>query len=383
SVSVKDEIKLMSNHREFLVDELGVFRPDMHSVKRLGPGEVGCLLASMKDVKDSRVGDTITHVKNPAQVPLPGYRAARSMVYCGLYPVDNEDFTSLRDALEKLQLNDAALVFEPETSVALGFGFRCGFLGLLHLEIVQERLEREFDMNLITTAPSVVYRVETSEGKTMEIHNPADFPPQNEIENIKEPFVKAKIVVPDQFIGSVMELCQDRRGEYQGMEYLGPGRAMLQYDLPLSEILMDFFDRLKSGTRGYGTLDYEFDGYRDTDAVKLDILLNGKSVDALSCIVHRSKAAARGRALADKLKDVIPRQMFTVPIQAAVGNKVLARTNIRALRKDVTAKCYGGDVSRKRKLLEKQKEGKKRMKQIGNIEIPQEAFMAILSIEDD
>ncbi|HHV44673.1 MAG TPA: elongation factor 4 [Firmicutes bacterium] len=383
TVKVKDRIKLMSNQREFQVEQLGVFRPDMQPVEKLGPGEVGCLLANMKEVKDSRVGDTVTHLDKPAAAPLPGYRPARPMVFCGLYPVENEDFTSLRDALEKLQLNDAALTFEPETSVALGFGFRCGFLGLLHMEIVQERLEREFDINLITTAPSVVYRVVTTRGTTLEVDNPAKFPAQNEIEEISEPYVDARIVVPDEYIGPVMELCQDRRGEYQGMEYLGPGRAMLKYHLPLSEILMDFFDRLKSNTRGYGTLDYEFLGYRQTDAVKLDILLNGKPVDALSCIVHRSKAQSRGRALANKLKDVIPRQLFTVPVQAAVGNKVLARTNIKALRKDVTAKCYGGDVSRKRKLLEKQKEGKKRMKAIGNIEIPQEAFMAILSIDDE
>lgn len=382
AVKVGDGIRMMSSGREFEVTELGVFRPQMVGVEELGVGEVGCLLASLKDVKDTRVGDTITHTNRPAALPLPGYRAARPMVYAGLYPVNNEDFETLRTALEKLQLNDAALFFEPETSAALGFGFRCGFLGLLHMEIVQERLERQFDLNLITTAPNVVYRVKTTDGETLVVDNPAFFPPQGSIESIEEPYVDATIIVPSDFAGPVMELCQDRRGDFQTMEYVTPERMVIKYSLPLSEILMDFFDRLKSRTRGYASLDYEFRGYQESDLVKLDVLINGKPVDALSCIIHRSRVEKRGRQLAEKLKEVIPRQLFEVPIQAAIGSKVVARETVRALRKDVLAKCYGGDISRKRKLLEKQREGKRRMKQLGDVEVPQEAFMAILKVDD-
>ncbi|HPT82580.1 MAG TPA: translation elongation factor 4 [Limnochordia bacterium] len=381
SIKRGDVIQMMSTGRKFEVTDLGVLQPGFTPVDRLGPGEVGCIMASMKDVRDTRVGDTITTADRPAAEPLPGYRPAKPMVYCGLYPVVNEEYTLLRDALDKLQLNDAALTYEAESSAALGFGFRCGFLGLLHLEIVQERLEREFDLNLITTAPSVVYRVVLKDGTVKEIDNPTALPPVTKIEHIEEPFVRATILVPDEFIGAVMEVCQERRGTFITMEYLTPERARLEYELPLAEILMDFFDRLKSRTKGYASLDYEFLGYKESDVVKLDILLNGNPVDALSIIVHRDKAVARGRALAEKLKEVIPRQQFEVPIQAAIGSKIIARETVRALRKDVLAKCYGGDVSRKKKLLERQKEGKKRMKSLGNVEVPQEAFMAILKVD--
>lgn len=381
TINVGDEILMMSTGRKFEVNELGVFRPALVGVKSLGPGDVGCVMASMKDVRDTRVGDTITIAKNPATTPLGGYRPAKPVVFCGLYPVINEEYLDLRDALDKLQLNDAALTYEAESSAALGFGYRCGFLGLLHLEIVQERLEREFDLNLITTAPSVVYQVILTDGTVKEVDNPAALPSVTSIEYIEEPYVKATIMVPDEFVGVVMELCQERRGIFTNMEYITPERARLEYELPLAEILMDFFDRLKSRTKGYASLDYELIGYRESDVVKLDILLNGNPIDALSCIVHRDKALARGRSLAEKLKEVIPRQQFEVPIQAAIGNKVIARETVRALRKDVLAKCYGGDISRKRKLLEKQKEGKKRMKSLGNVEVPQEAFMAILTVE--
>ena len=340
-------------------------------------------MASMKQVRDCRVGDTITCAQRPASEPLPGYQKAVPMVYCGLYPVDNDAYPDLRDALERLQLNDAALSFEPESSAALGFGFRCGFLGLLHMDIIQERLEREFDIALIATAPSVEYRVTTTDGSVRLIENPADFPEQNEIELIEEPFVEASIVVPEQWVGAIMELCQNKRGIFSNMEYLTPERTRLVYELPLSEILLEFFDQLKSRTKGYASLDYEFIGYKPAKLVKLDVLLNGEPVDALSCIVHRDYAASRGRQLARKLKEVIPRQMFEVPIQAAIGRKIVARETIRAARKDVLAKCYGGDVTRKRKLLERQKEGKKRMKQLGRVEVPQEAFLAVLSVEDD
>lgn len=381
TVRVGDTIRLMSTGKSFEVTELAVFRPQLVPVKQLQAGEVGCIVAQMKDVKDTRVGDTITLEDNPAAEPLPGFRRAQPMVYCGLYPIDNEDFGDLRDALDKLRLNDASLIYEPESSQALGFGFRCGFLGLLHMEIVQERLEREFDLGLITTAPSVVYRVTLTDGEVREVDNPAHYPPPQNIEKVEEPYVLAQILVPEEFVGAVMELCQDRRGVFKNMEYVTTDRALLEYELPLAEILLDFFDRLKSRTKGYASLDYEPIGYRETDLVKLDILLNHEVVDALSCIVHRSKAQERGRQLAEKLKSVIPRQMFEVPIQAAIGNKVIARETVRALRKDVLAKCYGGDVSRKRKLLEKQREGKKRMKQLGRVEVPQEAFMAVLSID--
>ncbi|NLV92082.1 MAG: elongation factor 4 [Firmicutes bacterium] len=380
---VGDEIIMMSSDRRFEITDLGVFTPTMVPVDELGPGEVGCVMASMKQVRDCRVGDTITCAQRPASEPLPGYQKAVPMVYCGLYPVDNDAYPDLRDALERLQLNDAALSFEPESSAALGFGFRCGFLGLLHMDIIQERLEREFDIALIATAPSVEYRVTTTDGSVRLIENPADFPEQNEIELIEEPFVEASIVVPEQWVGAIMELCQNKRGIFSNMEYLTPERTRLVYELPLSEILLEFFDQLKSRTKGYASLDYEFIGYKPAKLVKLDVLLNGEPVDALSCIVHRDYAASRGRQLARKLKEVIPRQMFEVPIQAAIGRKIVARETIRAARKDVLAKCYGGDVTRKRKLLERQKEGKKRMKQLGRVEVPQEAFLAVLSVEDD
>jgi GTP-binding protein LepA len=381
TVRVGDRIRMMSSGRDFEVTTLAVFAPQMTPVDVLYAGDVGCIMASMKDVRDTRVGDTITHAARPAAEPLPGYRPAKPMVYCGLYPVNNEEYVSLRDALEKLQLNDAALTFEAESSVALGFGYRCGFLGLLHLEIVQERLEREFDLDLITTAPSVEYRVTLTDGSVRSVDNPSDMPDPGSIDMVEEPFVRATIMVPNEFVGAVMELCQDKRGTFINMEYITPERAKIEYDMPLAEILLDFFDKLKSRTKGYASLDYEMIGYQESDVIKLDILLNGKPVDALSCIVHRSKAQARGRSLAEKLKEVIPRQQFEVPIQAAIGSKIIARETVKALRKDVLAKCYGGDISRKRKLLEKQKEGKKRMKNLGNVDVPQEAFMAILEVD--
>ncbi|NLK07194.1 MAG: elongation factor 4 [Firmicutes bacterium] len=381
-IAVGDIITMMSTKKNFEVDDLGVFTPGMEPVDTLSAGEVGCVIAGMKDVKDAPVGDTITLKNHPAAKPLPGYRPVTPMVYCGLYPVDNEDYPALRDALERLRLNDAALTFEPETSVALGFGYRCGFLGLLHMEIIQERLEREFELNLITTAPSVIYHLFKKDAGELIIDNPAMFPDAGDIDSIKEPFVRASIMTPDDFVGPVMELCQERRGIFETMEYVTPERVQIVYEMPLSEIIMDFFDRLKSRTRGYASLDYEPAGYKEANLVKLDILLNGEPVDALSTITHRDNAPHRGRSLAQKLKDVIPQQMFEVPIQAAIGSKVVARETIRALRKDVLAKCYGGDVTRKRKLLERQKEGKRRMKQLGSVEVPQEAFMAVLSLEE-
>jgi len=377
------EIQMMSTNKKFEITEVGVFTPAMRIIDKLGPGEVGFATASIKNVKDTQVGDTITDAQNPADKPLAGYKKITSMVFCGLYPVDSGDYEDLREALEKLQLNDASLKFEPETSVALGFGFRCGFLGMLHMEIIQERIEREFDLSLITTAPSVIYDVYKTDGTVIKIDNPANLPPVNEIEEIKEPFVKATIMVPNDYIGAVMGLCQEKRGEYQTTEYLSPTRVILTYYMPLAEIVYDFFDQLKSRTRGYASLDYEMYEYLATDLVKLDVLVNGQIVDALSFIVHRDKSYYRGQNIAKKLKDLIPRQMFEVPIQAAIGNKVISRTNVKALRKNVIDKCYGGDITRKKKLLEKQKEGKKRMKQIGNVEIPQEAFMAVLSLDED
>lgn len=378
SVKVGDQIRMMATGKSFEVTEVGFFAPQMTPTQELSCGTVGYLAASIKNVHDCRVGDTITTVENGAAEPLPGYRKATPMVYCGLYPVDSKDYGNLRDALDKLHLNDAALVYEAETSLALGFGFRCGFLGLLHMDVIQERLEREYQLNLITTAPSVIYRVYTTDGNMIEVDNPANLPDPTVIDHIEEPFVKANIMLPADLVGAVMELAQERRGEYLTMTYIDETRVALEYDLPLNEIIYDFFDKLKSGTRGYASLDYELSGYRPADMVKLDILLNGDLVDALSTIVHRSSAPSRGRALALKLKDIIPRQMFEIPIQAAIGNKIIARETVKAMRKDVLSKCYGGDITRKRKLLEKQKEGKKRMKQVGSVTIPQEAFMAIL-----
>ena len=382
TIKTKDTIRMMHDNKDFDVTELGIFTPNLVPVQELPCGSVGCIAASIKNVKDCHVGDTVTLADNPAPEPLPGYRKAVSMVYCGLYPTDSKDYENLRDALEKLQLNDAALEYESETSLALGFGFRCGFLGLLHMDVIQERLEREYNLTLITTAPSVNYKVYKTNGEMLEVDNPAKLPPPTEIDYIEEPYVKATTIVPKDFVGTIMELSQDKRGEYQSMEYLDETRVSVVYHLPLSEIIYDYFDKLKSATKGYASLDYELIGYKQSPMVKMDILLNGEPVDALSIIVHKDRAATRGRALAEKLKELIPRQMFEIPIQAAVGTKIVARETVKAWRKDVLAKCYGGDISRKRKLLEKQKAGKKRMKAVGSVEIPQEAFMAILKVED-
>lgn len=382
TIKAKDTIRMMHDKKDFDVTELGIFTPNLVPVQELPCGSVGCIAASIKNVADCHVGDTVTLADNPSPEPLPGYRKAVSMVYCGLYPTDSKDYENLRDALEKLQLNDAALEYEAETSLALGFGFRCGFLGLLHMDVIQERLEREYNLSLITTAPSVNYKVYKTNGEMLEVDNPAKLPPPTEIDYIEEPYVKATTIVPKDFVGTIMELSQDKRGEYQSMEYLDETRVSVVYHLPLSEIIYDYFDKLKSATKGYASLDYELIGYKQSPMVKMDILLNGDPVDALSIIVHKDRAATRGRALAEKLKELIPRQMFEIPIQAAVGTKIVARETVKAWRKDVLAKCYGGDISRKRKLLEKQKAGKKRMKSVGSVEIPQEAFMAILKVED-
>lgn len=375
-------IRLMATGKVYEVTEVGVFKPALVNVEELGEGMVGFLAASIKNVRDARVGDTITDENHPAAKALPGYRKATPMVYCGLYPVENSDYDNLRDALEKLQLNDASLMFEPETSSALGFGFRCGFLGLLHMDVIKERLEREYNLALITTAPNVIYEVVRTNGDVEMVDNPSLFPPQTVIDHVEEPFVNATIIVPKEYVGPVMELSQEKRGEYANMTYLDENRVMLHYSLPLSEIIFDYFDRLKSVSRGYASLDYELSGYRPSDMVKVDILLNGDPVDALSAIVHRDRAQVRGRALVEKLRKIIPRQLFEIPIQAAIGSKIIARENVSALRKDVLAKCYGGDITRKRKLLEKQKAGKKRMKQVGSVELPQEAFMAILKMDE-
>lgn len=375
-------IRLMATGKVYEVTEVGVFKPALVNVEELGEGMVGFLAASIKNVRDARVGDTMTDENHPAAKALPGYRKATPMVYCGLYPVENSDYDNLRDALEKLQLNDASLMFEPETSSALGFGFRCGFLGLLHMDVIKERLEREYNLALITTAPNVIYEVVRTNGDVEMVDNPSLFPPQTVIDHVEEPFVNATIIVPKEYVGPVMELSQEKRGEYANMTYLDENRVMLHYSLPLSEIIFDYFDRLKSVSRGYASLDYELSGYRPSDMVKVDILLNGDPVDALSAIVHRDRAQVRGRALVEKLRKIIPRQLFEIPIQAAIGSKIIARENVSALRKDVLAKCYGGDITRKRKLLEKQKAGKKRMKQVGSVELPQEAFMAILKMDE-
>ncbi|WP_037356685.1 translation elongation factor 4 [Selenomonas sp. FC4001] len=374
-------LKMMATGKTFEVTDVGCFKPQPVDVGELNMGEVGFVAGSLKDVRDVRVGDTITFADRPAAEPLPGYRGVTPMVYCGLYPVESADYDNLKDALEKMQINDAALVFEPETSVALGFGFRCGFLGLLHMDVIQERLEREYHLKLITTAPSVIYHVFKTDGTVLNVSNPAELPPQTEIEHIEEPFVKATVIVPNDFVGAVMEISQDKRGVFKNMDYLDTNRVMITYHIPLNEIIFDYFDRLKSATKGYASLDYELADYQESKLVKVDILLNGDPVDALSTIVHKDRAQSRGRQLASKLKEIIPQQMFEIPIQAAIGSKVIARENVRARRKDVLAKCYGGDISRKRKLLEKQKEGKKRMKAVGSVEVPQEAFMAILKID--
>ena len=375
------KIKMMATNADFDVTEVGVFKPNVTNVDELRAGQVGFLAAAIKTIKEARVGDTVTDANNPATKPLSGYRKATPMVFCGLYPIENADYDNLRDALEKLQLNDASLIFEPETSVALGFGFRCGFLGLLHMDVIKERLEREYNLSLITTAPNVVYEIFYTNGNVEMIENPCLFPDPNVIDHVEEPFVNATIIVPKDYVGAVMELSQEKRGIYDNMTYLDENRVMLHYSLPLAEIIYDYFDRLKSTTKGYASLDYELGGYKDTNLVKVDILLNGDPVDALCAIVHKDSAQRRGRALVEKLRSLIPRQQFQIPVQAAIGSKIIAREDVAALRKDVLAKCYGGDISRKRKLLEKQKEGKKRMKQVGTVELPQEAFMAILQMD--
>jgi len=382
-VKTGDIIRMMSTGKEFEVMEIGVLNPYMTPVQVLKAGEVGYLAAAIKNVTDTRVGDTITGAARPAQNPLPGYREVKSVVFCGLYPLENADFERLRDALEKLKLNDASLFYEPESSDALGFGFRCGFLGLLHMEIVRERLEREYNLNLLATAPSVIYRIKLTDGSEIEVQNPSRWPEIQRIEYVMEPYVKASIMVPNDFVGTVMELCQNKRGSFINMEYLTPQRVVITYRLPLAEILFDFFDNLKSRTKGYASLDYEIYGYEISDLVKMDIMLNGEKIDALSTITHKDSAQYKGRALVAKLRRIIPRQMYEVAIQAAIGSRIIARENVKALRKDVLAKCYGGDITRKKKLLEKQKEGKKKMKQIGHIEIPREAFMSVMELDDD
>lgn len=383
TVKKGDRILLMASGKEYEIDELGVLSPTQKQVDELHAGEVGYLAAAIKAVADARVGDTITLANRPAKEPLPGYTEANPMVFCGLFPIDADQFEDLRDALEKLKLNDAALHYEPETSSAMGFGFRCGFLGLLHMEIVQERLEREYNLDLITTAPSVVYRVTTNKGEVMYIDNPSTLPEPNEREKIEEPYVKLDMITPENFVGTLMELCQNRRGIFKDMKYLAQGRTTLTYELPLAEVVTDFFDQMKSRTRGYASMEYNLIGYRENNLVRLDILINNDPVDSLAMIVHRDKAYNVGRALAEKLKELIPRHQFKVPIQAAIGSKVIASEHIPALRKDVLAKCYGGDISRKKKLLQKQAKGKKRMKSVGTVDVPQEAFMAVLRLDQE
>lgn len=382
SVAVGDSIKMMHTKKEFQVTEVGYFRPGgLTPCERLMAGEVGYLAASIKNVRDTMVGDTVTSTENPSREPLSGYRKVNSMVFCGIYPADGAKYGDLRDALEKLQVNDAALTFEPESSIALGFGFRCGFLGLLHMEIIQERLEREYNLDLVTTAPSVIYKVAKISGEIINIDNPTNLPPIAEIDYMEEPLVKATIMTPIEYVGNIMELSQERRGLYKDMKYIDEGRVILTYEMPLNEIIYDFFDALKSRSKGYASLDYELMGYSKSDLVKLDIMLNTEIVDALSFIVHREKAYARGRRMAEKLKESIHRQQFEIPIQACIGGKIIARETVKAYRKDVLAKCYGGDITRKKKLLEKQKEGKRRMRQVGSVEVPQEAFMSVLKLD--
>ena len=384
TVKVGDEILLMASNKVFTVTEVGYFEPGSYvPTEKLEAGEVGYIAASIKTLSDIRVGDTITLKEKPAKEPLPGYKKVNPMVYCGLYPMDGSEYENLKIALEKLKLNDAALEYEQETSAALGFGFRCGFLGLLHLEIIQERLDREFDLALITTSPSVIYKVHKTDGQVLELYNPSDLPVPNEISYIEEPFVSAEIITPKEFVGGIMEICQNRRGVYIDMKYLDANRVTLVYELPLNELIYDFFDSLKSKTKGYASFDYEFKEYRRSDLVKLDILVNGENVDALSFIVHRDSSYEKGKKMVEKLKTVIPRQLFIIPIQAAIGGKIIARETISAMRKDVLAKCYGGDITRKKKLLEKQKRGKKKMRQIGNVDIPQEAFLSVLKLNDE
>ena len=381
-VKVGDRIRMMAGKCEFDVTEVGAFTPTGYlPTDELSAGDVGYIAASIKDIADIHVGDTITLAQNPAEKPLPGYKPVQPMVFCGIYPADGAEYETLKDALERLRLNDASLSFDPETSVALGYGFRCGFLGLLHMEIIQERLEREFDLDLVTTAPSVVYHVNKTDGTQVSIDNPTNLPPITEIASMEEPYVDAHVISPADYVGAIMDLCQEKRGTFRDMKYIDGGRVSLSYDLPLNEVIYDFFDTLKSRTRGYASFDYELKGYVESDLVKLDILLNGEACDALSIIVHRDRAYARGRSIAEKLRDVIPRQLFEIPIQAAIGGKIIARETVKALRKDVLAKCYGGDITRKKKLLEKQKEGKKRMRQVGTVEVPSEAFMAVLKMD--
>ena len=380
-VSEGTKIRFMASGKVFDTTEVGAFSPEFVPTKELKAGDVGYIAASIKNVADTRVGDTVTNDREPAAEALPGYKKITPMVYCGIYPADGAKYDDLRDALEKLQLNDASLLYDPEVSAALGFGFRCGFLGLLHMEIIQERLEREFDLDLVTTAPSVSYRVRMMSGEELEIDNPTNLPDPSTIEYMEEPIAKVSVMTPDTYVGAVMELCQEKRGTFKNMEYIESTRVLLYYEIPLNEIIYDFFDNLKSRTRGYASMDYEVSGYEKSDLVKLDILLNGEMCDALSIIVHRDRAYGRGRSIAEKLKEVIPRQMFEIPIQAAIGGKIIARETVKALRKDVLAKCYGGDITRKKKLLEKQKEGKKRMRQVGSVEVPSEAFMSVLKMD--
>ena len=376
-----DKVKMFSNGSVHTVDRIGVFRPEMQSTEQLGPGEIGFITASIKQVRDTRVGDTITHERKGAEEPLPGFNPSQPVVFCGLFPVDSSEFEDLREAIEKLALNDASFSFEMETSAALGFGFRCGFLGLLHLEVIRDRVEREYDIELITTAPSVIYHIYMKDGSSIQLHNPADMPDLSKVDHLEEPRIKATILVPDDYLGDVLKLCQDRRGIQEDLTYAG-SRAMVVYDLPLNEVVFDFYDRLKSVTKGYASFDYQMTGYREDSLVKMSILVNEESVDALSVMVHRDRAEMRGRAMCEKLKDLIPRHMFKIPIQAAIGGKVIARETLAALRKDVTAKCYGGDATRKRKLLDKQKAGKKRMRQFGKVDIPQEAFISALKMDN-